>query len=106
MKKTIKSKLEFGEVFHNGKRASSKLVRISAINNESGSGRVAFVAAKRLGNAVYRNHCKRILREAARMCELPKDGYSIIMFATKNTYNAKPSDVARDLEKLLVKIEN
>ncbi len=106
MKKTIKSKKEFSEVFRNGKRASSKYVRISALSIEGNPGRVAFVAAKRLGNAPYRNRCKRVLREAARLCELPYDELSIILFATHKTFYAKPCEVAKEIEGLLEKINN
>ncbi len=106
MKKTIKSKKEFSEVFRNGKRASSKYVRLSALTNEGNPGKVAFVAAKRLGNAPYRNRCKRVLREAARLCELPYDELSIILFATHKTYYAKPYEVAKDIEGLLKKLNN
>jgi ribonuclease P protein component len=35
----------------------------------SGSIKVAFVASKRLGGAVVRNHCKRMMREAYRLMQ-------------------------------------
>lgn len=94
--------MDFERVFHSGKRLSHPLVRITVLReDEGGSGRVAFVAAKRLGNAVYRNRCKRVLREAARACEMPRDGLSIILFATRGTHEAKPSQVCEALEGLL-----
>ena len=105
MLKTIKSKKEFGEVFHNGERAGGRLVRITALDNEGDSTRVAFVAAKRLGNAVYRNRCKRILREASRLCDLPQADLLLLMFATNRTAEAKPEAVAHEIERLLKKIE-
>ena len=64
---------------------------------------VAFVAPKRLGNAVYRNRCKRVLREAAREARLPKEGMRIILFATQGTYDTKPQELAVCLESLLDK---
>ncbi len=102
MKKTIKSKRDFEKVFSSGKRANDPLLRIRlAKANEGDPGRVAFVAPKRLGNAVFRNRCKRVLREAARECGLPKDGFDVILFSTKETYSSNPHDVARSLEKLM-----
>ena len=69
---TIKSKRDFEEVFSGGKRVSHRLVRATVLKcNEGDLGKVAFVAPKRLGNAVYRNRCKRVLREAARACGFP-----------------------------------
>lgn len=93
--KTIKSKREFEEVFAGGKRANHRLVRICVKEcDEGGSGKVAFVAAKRLGNAVWRNRSKRVLRAAAREYGLPQDGRKIILFATRNTHDAHSHDVA------------
>lgn len=103
---TIKSRVEFERVFSNGKRANHPLVRITVLQgNEGDRGKVAFVAAKRLGAAVYRNRCKRVLREAARMCDMPREGLSVILFATRATHGAHPSEVARALAKLLVRFE-
>lgn len=99
---TIKSKLDFERVFSKGERFSAPLVRITVLrDDEGGSGRVAFVAAKRLGNAVYRNRCKRLLREAARDCHMPRENLSIILFATNRTHEAHPRHIAKDLERLL-----
>lgn len=99
---TIKSRREFESVFSGGKRANHRLVRITVLkDDEGGQGKVAFVAPKRLGNAVYRNRCKRVLREAARQCGLPKDGYKIILFATRQTHDSNPAEVAQALFGLL-----
>ena len=99
---TIKSRAEFERVFSNGKRVAHPLVRITVLRCDEGDpGQVAFVAAKRLGNAVYRNRCKRVLREAARACDMPRNGASIILFSTRATHDAKPADVSDALERLL-----
>lgn len=101
---TIKSKQDFERVFSRGRRYGSSLVRVTVLQgDENVHGRVAFVAAKRLGNAVFRNRCKRVLREAARMCGLPKDGADILMFATHGTHDASPAEVADALGRLLRK---
>ena len=99
---TIKSKQEFERVFTGGKRASHRLVRITVLKvDEGGPGKVAFVAPRRLGNAVFRNRCKRVLREAARECALPRDGHKVILMATRNTHDAHPAQVAEALTGLL-----
>lgn len=72
-------------------------------SDEGGSGRVAFIAAKRLGNAVTRNRCKRLLRAAAHECGLPLSGQAMLLFATPKTFDASSHEVARDLERALVK---
>ena len=85
--KTIKSRQDFERAFTQGKRYNHPLVRMVICDSlrEGDPGRVAFVAAKRLGNAVVRNRSKRVLREAARACSLPVGGREIILFATPKT---------------------
>ena len=99
---TIKSKQDFGRVFSGGKRANHRLVRMTVLRlNEGGPARVAFVAPKRLGNAVFRNRCKRVLREAARISGFPKDGYDVIFLATQSTHDAHPDEVAKAMSALM-----
>ena len=99
---TIKSKKDFGRVFSGGKRANHRLVRMTVLRqNEGGPARVAFVAPKRLGNAVYRNRCKRVLREAAREAGLPREGFEVILFATRDTNGSHPSEVAQAIGSLM-----
>lgn len=99
---TIKSKVDFGRVFSGGKRANHRLVRMTVLRqSEGGPARVAFVSAKRLGNAVFRNRCKRVLREAAREAGFPREGYEVIFFATKLTHDAHPHEVAQAMTSLM-----
>ncbi|MBR3326197.1 MAG: ribonuclease P protein component [Atopobiaceae bacterium] len=99
---TIKSKREFERVFKGGRRYSHPLVRATVLLGDSGDlGRVAFVAPKRLGNAVFRNRCKRVLREAARSCGLPVHNADVILFATRSTHGSNPKEVAAAMRKLM-----
>ena len=99
---TIKSKQDFGRVFSGGKRANHRLVRMTVLRlSEGGPARVAFVAPKRLGNAVYRNRCKRVLREAARIAGFPYEGYDVIFFATRDTHDSHPDEVASAMVSLM-----
>lgn len=100
--KTIKSTCEFEKVFKAGRRYSHPLLRIRAVHH-GGSGKVAFVAPKRLGTAPTRNRGKRVLREAARTCGLPFDGYSMILLATDRTAHVRMPEVAQALSALLAR---
>ena len=48
-------------------------------------GRVAFIAGKKLGNAVWRNRAKRRMREACREVGGPFPGYDVAFVARKRT---------------------
>lgn len=105
--KTIKSKRDFEAVFKGGRRINHPLVRVTVLPGEEGvSSKVAFVAAKRLGNAVYRNRCKRILRAAVQQSNLPPTGYEVILFSTNKTHEATSTEVAQALNKLITKFDN
>ena len=92
--KTIKSKQEFESVFITGKRVTNSLVRVTFVKEDKDiPTKVAFVAAKRLGNAVFRIRWKRVLREAARRNILPRDGLSLIFFATPKTAYATCDEI-------------
>lgn len=101
--KTVKSRQDFERVFTQGKRYNHPLVRMIICDSacEGDPGRVAFAAAKRLGNAVVRNRSKRVLRETARGCGLPADGRDIILFATRGTRDAAPADMCAALHALM-----
>lgn len=103
--RTIKSRGDFERVFSRGRRLNDTLLRVRVLATGEGvPGRVAFVAAKRLGNAVFRNRCKRILREAARLCDLPAPGYDVILFSTRATHDSTPAQVAGSLGRLLGRV--
>ena len=98
---TIKSRREFSRVFHEGTRVNHPLVRATVLPvSEGAPSRVAFVAAKRLGNAVYRNRCKRVMREAARIADMSSSAADVIFFATPATHDAHPDEVARAIGRL------
>lgn len=102
--RTIKSRADFERVFARGRRFNDSLLRARVLPTGEGvPGRVAFVAAKRLGNAVFRNRCKRVLREAARICELPASDYDVILFSTRATHDSSPEVVASSLTRILEK---
>ena len=102
---TIKSKREFEKVFSGGKRVNHRLVRACVLRtDEGGFGKVAFVAPKRLGNAVYRNRGKRVLREAARLSGFPLEGADVILLATRQTHESHPSEVGRAIASLIERV--
>lgn len=101
--RTLKSRQEFERAFTQGRRYNHPLIRMIVCDalDEGDPGRVAFVAAKRLGCAVVRNRSKRVLRVAAQTCGLPATGRDIILFATPRTRVSSPNEMAAALSTLI-----
>lgn len=107
MLRTIKSSREIDELFKTGARGrDTHAVVIAApiLSTERGPmGRVAFVAGKRLGNAVLRNRSRRVLREAARRCGAPWSGSDVVIMAVADTATCSADDLAASLARALSK---
>jgi len=67
-------------------------------------GRVMFVAGKKLGNAVVRNRCKRVMREAARHAGAPWPGFDVAVMARIGTATAGRDELTSALDRLLAKL--
>ena len=65
----LKRKEDITRIFGRGRRASDKLIAVRSLPgpDESAPSRLAVAVSKRHGNAVYRNHIKRLCREAFRL---------------------------------------
>ena len=100
--KTIKSRSDFERVYSEGRRYNHPLMRMVIVDSasEGGPGRVAFAAPKRLGNAVFRNRSKRVMRETARAVGLPAAGKEVILFAARGTATATPAALVQALQSL------
>jgi ribonuclease P protein component len=89
--RTLKSPSEIDALFKAGRRGSTALILVlsTATPEQRGpEGRVVFVAGKKLGGAVTRNRCKRVLREAVRRAGGPWAGFDVAVIARKDTATA------------------
>jgi ribonuclease P protein component len=103
---TIKSSREIEEIFHEGRREASRELFVLARRTPSGRGqlgRVAFIAGKKLGNAVTRNRCKRLLRQAAREAGGPWRGWDVLVMARPSIMIEKPATLGHGIQLLLRK---
>jgi len=88
---TIKSSREIDRIFRGAKRAAHPLLIVLAAQTPEGrghSGRVAFIAGKKLGGAVLRNRCRRVLRETVRRARGPWPEWDVVIIAREGTPTA------------------
>jgi len=73
-------KIQFSLVYAQGKSWTSKEIVLRALPNTLNSSRFGFVVSRRIGNAVVRNHIKRLLREIVRQAPV-QPGWDIVLIA-------------------------
>ena len=86
--KTIKSSSEISNIFSNGTKHSTPSVVFIVLKRSDrtskSSGRVAFIAGKKLGCAVWRNGAKRRLREICNKMDDQFYGLDVVLVAKHN----------------------
>jgi len=103
----LRGKKAFAGIFDGGKFLRGKDFDLKYTFRSSGSGsiRIAFIASKRLGNAVVRNRCKRLLREAYRLTQHQfTDHFDKAGLDMEAAFIAKRSDM--DLQNLIKQMGN
>lgn len=76
----VKRSEEIQNLFKNGKRVSMQGAKLFFVKNNKQINRIAFALPRGYGNAVQRNHCKRISREAYRSIKMHLNtGYDMIL---------------------------
>ncbi|MBR5259344.1 MAG: ribonuclease P protein component [Eggerthellaceae bacterium] len=108
---TVKSSLEISNLFTSGRRLKTPYLTFIVGKQEDGNevgirqhgrhGRVAFIAGKKLGNAVWRNAAKRRMRAICRDLGGPWPGYDVIFLAKQSLPDATYSKVLKACEKTI-----
>jgi ribonuclease P protein component len=101
---TITSSREIDDLFRHGKRAAEPLLMVLVAptpEHRTQHGRVLFVAGKKIGGAVVRNRCKRVMREACRRLEGPWPGRDVAIIARAQTAHAGTPELDATLARLL-----
>ena len=104
---TIRSSREIDRIFRHGRRAGTPLlsVLVRPTAGPEDPGRVAFIAGRKLGNAVFRNRCRRVLREAVRSLGGPWDGFDVAIIARRETASAPHAEIIAALASSLMRAE-
>ncbi len=101
---TIRSTREIDAIFRTAKRVAHPLIiaLVAQVTEERGpEGRVAFVAGKRLGNAVLRNRSRRVMRAATSRVGGPWPGWDVVLIAREGTAAARAADLDAALRGVL-----
>ena len=104
MLETIKSSTEISRIFSTGKRytASSLTILVQKRDDQHDqTGRAAFIAGKKLGNAVWRNQAKRRLRALCRDLGGPWESYDVVFIAKSSIIKQTYSTVCRQCLELI-----
>jgi ribonuclease P protein component len=104
--KTIKSSAEITHLFKEGRRVGTKDITLIVMRNEEEHdqyGRAAFIAGKKLGNAVWRNRAKRRMRALCKELQGPFAGYDVLFVARRSVNEASFEEMKQKTEHALVK---
>ncbi len=87
-----------------GKSWSHPLLILRALANGTQANRFGFVVGKKVGKAVQRNRCKRLMREAVRhRLDRIAKGWDIILIARRAAENAEFQAMDGAVETLLMR---
>ena len=103
-KEVLRNKNDFSNIYNRGKSQGERFVVVFYRKNSLLFNRTAFLASKKVGNAVERNRARRLMKE---ICRGLKDkllqGYDIIFIARSTIKGRKCADVKKSIEAALSK---
>lgn len=93
--KVLKQNSDFRRAYGRGKSYSDPaLVTYVLKNNRAGICRMGITTSKKIGNAVERNRCRRVIRAAFReLCPQISGGYDFVFVARTKTKLIKSTQV-------------
>ena len=99
-KTTLKLNRDFRRLYYKGSSAVHPLIVTLASKNRLGYNRIGITVTKKIGKAVCRNRCKRIIRAAfAQVNTQIEQGWDFVFVARMKTPQAKSTELEPVLKK-------
>jgi ribonuclease P protein component len=99
---TLKLNKEFRRAYGRGKTLCAPALVVYAVKNRAGACRYGITASKKVGNAVQRNRCRRVIREALRTLDEPFSGnWDLVFVARAKTRRLKSTQVQQTMRSQL-----
>lgn len=98
-KEVLRGSKNFSAVYKKGKSVGDRYVVVFYKRNGLPYNRTAFLASRKVGNAVARNRARRLMKESVRLMEpIQKKGFDIIFIARSKANEQKCADVKKSIE--------
>lgn len=93
---------DFRALYHRGRSQVHPVLVTYVRRSRTGTARAGITTGKKIGGAVQRNRCRRVIREAYRAL-LPgiRGGWDIVFVARRRTAEVKSTEVLQVMEKQL-----
>jgi ribonuclease P protein component len=100
----LRDKRDFDRLYRKGSKVHGRHLVIIFARNDKGYTRKAFLASKKVGNAVARNRARRLMKEAFRsVAPRVRQGYDIIFVARSTITSAGCPQVTKTMTASLTK---
>ena len=101
---TLNRNGDFLRLYHRGKSYTNPALVVYVQKNRAGICRIGITVSKKLGNAVCRNRCKRVIRAAYAALEPSVRGnYDFVFVARSKTKDLKSTEIQCIMQKRLQK---
>ena len=98
---TLNRNGDFLRLYHRGKSYTNPALVVYVQKNRAGICRIGITVSKKLGNAVCRNRCKRVIRAAYAALEPSVRGnYDFVFVARSKTKDLKSTEIQCIMQKL------